>query len=142
MGPKFLIDTNIVIYYLEGTLPASGMAFLDTVIDDEPFISVITKIELLGPAIPKKEDVQVIEQFISACSIIHLTENIINQTIQIRRSKKVKIADAIIAASALQHNLTLLTRNVSDFKGIEKLKVKNPFEEDVDPKTSLEQFAL
>jgi len=40
----------------------------------------------------------------------------------------IKLADAVIAATAVVHNLKLATRNVGDFKGIEGLRVVNPFE--------------
>ena len=39
----------------------------------------------------------------------------------------IKLPDAIIAATALVYDLTLISRNVSDFKNIEGLKVLNPF---------------
>ncbi|HAH54244.1 MAG TPA: hypothetical protein DCM02_02880 [Flavobacterium sp.] len=45
---------------------------------------------------------------------------------KIRRSKKIRTPDAIIAATAIVHNLTLIT-NDNDFNGIQKLKTINPF---------------
>ena len=35
--------------------------------------------------------------------------------------------DSLIAATALVHNLTLVTRNTKDFRGIEGLSIINPF---------------
>ncbi|TDB61346.1 PIN domain-containing protein [Arundinibacter roseus] len=49
------------------------------------------------------------------------------KTIEIRRKHKIKLPDAIIAATALVHHLTLVTNNVSDFARIENLLVVNPF---------------
>ncbi len=46
---------------------------------------------------------------------------------ELKRRKKIKLADAVIAATALLNNLKLATRNVDDFKGIEGLEVLNPF---------------
>ena len=46
--PQYLIDTNAVIDYLGQKLPDSGMAFMNSVVDAIPVISVITKIEVLG----------------------------------------------------------------------------------------------
>lgn len=51
-----------------------------------------------------------------------------NQTILIRRQYKIKLPDAIIAATALVHNLILVTRNTSDFKNIPELQLINPWE--------------
>jgi predicted nucleic acid-binding protein len=47
--------------------------------------------------------------------------------IQLTRQYKIKIPDAIIAATTLSQNGCLVTRNVDDFKGISSLNIKNPF---------------
>jgi hypothetical protein len=44
---------------------------------------------------------------------------------------KIKLPDAVIAATCLVNDLVLLTRNVSDFVGVENLIVSNPFNEEV-----------
>ncbi len=54
-------------------------------------------------------------------------ENIADKAIELRKQTKIKLADAVIAATALQHNLKLATRNVDDFKMIEGLEVVNIF---------------
>ena len=46
----------------------------------------------------------------------------------IRLQYKIKLPDAIIAATALEYALKLVTRNVADFNSIEGLNVVNPFE--------------
>ena len=45
---QYLIDSNSVINYLGEILPATGMDFMNSVIDNVPNVSVITKIEILG----------------------------------------------------------------------------------------------
>lgn len=50
--PQYLIDTNVVIDYLGQKLPVSGMNFMNTIIDNIPNVSVVTKIEVLGFNIP------------------------------------------------------------------------------------------
>jgi len=47
--------------------------------------------------------------------------------VNIRRNKKVKTPDAIIAATALAHGFTLITNNEKDFNSIKGLKIVNPF---------------
>jgi predicted nucleic acid-binding protein len=57
------------------------------------------------------------------------TTDVTQQTILLRRQyKKLKLGDAIIAATALVNNLTIITRNTSDFKNITDIKVVNPFD--------------
>ena len=43
MGERFLIDTNVVIYTLEGSLPFAQKPIIASIIDDELNISIITK---------------------------------------------------------------------------------------------------
>jgi len=52
--PKYLIDTNAVIDYLGKKLPASGMDFMNDIIDAVPNVSVVPKIEVLGYNAPDK----------------------------------------------------------------------------------------
>ena len=49
------------------------------------------------------------------------------QTITLRKKHKIKLPDAIIAATALVHNLTLLTRNEKDFSKISNVESTNPW---------------
>jgi predicted nucleic acid-binding protein len=57
-----------------------------------------------------------------------LNDIVISKTILLRQQHKIKTPDAIIAATALIHNLTLVSRNTVDFKSISGLKVINPYE--------------
>jgi toxin FitB len=58
---------------------------------------------------------------------IGLDEEIVSSSIHLRQIRRIGLADAIIAATALVHSMPLVTRNVEDFKGIEGLEVINPF---------------
>ena len=68
---------------------------------------------------------QVLKEFISILNIIPLSENIVEETIQLRKQFKVKLPDAIIAATALQHNLTIITQNIKDFRRIPNISIVN-----------------
>ena len=59
MGKRFLIDTNIAIYFLDGNLTPSVIVFLQPVINQEINISVITKIELLGWSFPNSNKFEI-----------------------------------------------------------------------------------
>ncbi|MCF8302321.1 MAG: type II toxin-antitoxin system VapC family toxin [Bacteroidales bacterium] len=126
MGEQYLIDSNSVIDYLSGKLPEEGMKFMNKVIDGIPNISVITKIEILGYR-TTQEAQMILEGFVSDSVIFPLIEDIVNQTIIIRKDHKVKTPDAIIAATALVQDYTLITRNTRDFIQIKDLKLLNPY---------------
>ncbi|HET9505789.1 MAG TPA: type II toxin-antitoxin system VapC family toxin [Hymenobacter sp.] len=55
-----------------------------------------------------------------------LDANIVRETIAIRRQRKIKLPDAIIAATALVHNHILVTRNTADFKQLAGLQLLDP----------------
>ncbi|MDA3880694.1 MAG: type II toxin-antitoxin system VapC family toxin [Prolixibacteraceae bacterium] len=124
---QYLIDTNAIIDYLGNKLPASGMAWMSHIIDDIPNISVISKIEVLGFN-ASDEHYEIISCFINDCCIIDMSDNVVEKCIEIRKNYKIKLPDAIIASTALAQNMVLITRNISDFKNIQRLKVVNPHE--------------
>ena len=123
-----MIDTNIAIEYIGETLPEKALYLLDSIFDSHFHISVINKIELLGFANITKEEELKFRELINAAEIIELNEDIVTSTIDIRKNYKTKLPDAIIAASALANNLTLITRNTKDFNKIEDLIILNPFD--------------
>ena len=122
MGTSFLIDTNVVIDFSQGIFSEKSKNFVANILNKEPIISAITQIELLGFSVVSPQ----IESFVRYTSIIGINESVIEKTIEIRKHYRIKLPDAIIAATALTNNLTLLTRNIADFKNIENLNVINP----------------
>ncbi len=88
-------------------------------------LSVVNRIELLSyNGIPS--EMQVLSDFIAASNVFLLAEPVVLKTIEIRQQTKIKLPDAIIAATALVHQLTLVSRNVSDFKNVPGLTIINP----------------
>ncbi|RYE09602.1 MAG: type II toxin-antitoxin system VapC family toxin [Sphingobacteriaceae bacterium] len=123
--PQYLIDTNVIIDYLENKLSNSGLAVINEALDTKCSISIITKIELLVFNAPA-EHYQLLKNFINDVEIIDLTSAVADRTIAIRKLYKIKLPDAIIAATALVHKFALVTRNITDFKRIKGLKIINP----------------
>ncbi|SMO45089.1 type II toxin-antitoxin system VapC family toxin [Gracilimonas mengyeensis] len=121
----FLIDSNAVIDYLGNNLPNYGMNFMNEVIDQIPNLSVITKIEVLGYNAPPKH-YSILSEFMNDSNILELSEEVVNHCIEIRKTYSIKLPDAIIAATALTHDLSLITRNMQDFEKIPELNILNP----------------
>jgi predicted nucleic acid-binding protein len=119
----YLLDSNVIIDILGNRIPASATSRLKTFVDDGFFISVITKIEILGFSTGSAQLNKDYESFVDVANIYELTPAIVKQTIEIRKKVKIKLPDAIIAATALVHNLTFLTHNLSDFSKIPELDV-------------------
>lgn len=126
MGQEYLIDTNSIIEFLGGSLPNSANEWIQSLIEQNNYcISVINKIEVLGFN-ASENDLKILEEFIDSSTIIGLSEEIISQTIELRRTRKTKLPDAIIAATAIFHDLTIITRNTKDFEKIREITTINP----------------
>ena len=123
MGQGFLIDTNVVINVLDNQLPPKGRAFVAAL---PPVISEVTRMELLGWHNATPAQLSPVEAFMRKAVLLPINEAVILQTIAIRQSKKIKLGDAIIAATALVNDYTVVTRNVSDFTNIPGLTVIDP----------------
>jgi predicted nucleic acid-binding protein len=120
---NYLLDTNFVINYFKGIFKDDARKFTDSVINDTTHISVITRMELLSYRALNEKDELIIKEFISDCTIFSLEESIIRQTILLRKAPRIKLPDAIIAATAIVHDSQLLTHNLKDFTNIPKLFV-------------------
>lgn len=122
----YLVDSNVLIDYVAERFTRDQLKFLDVVFDNAILISIITKIEILSYNSAEDEEAKMI-QFLDSSDIIALTEDVVTKTILIRKSIKIKTPDAIIAATALVNDHTLITNNTSDFKRIKELKIFNPY---------------
>lgn len=118
----YLIDTNIIIYYLEGEQAA--ISFLSTH-RGELAISSITWMEVFSYPFNEDEE-QVVRAFLQEFRQIEISFPVMELSVEVRRTKKMKLPDAIIAASAIHYDLTLVTRNIKDFKGT-AVKALDPF---------------
>lgn len=127
MGTRLLVDTNVVIYYLGDALPDPAVSTLDVAFETEANLSVTTRIELLGYSSADETETARTEAFVQRAIVHPLMEDVILQTIEVRKNYRIKLPDAIIAATALVHGFTLVSRNDADFDKINGLKYWNPF---------------
>ncbi|MBI4651160.1 type II toxin-antitoxin system VapC family toxin [Candidatus Desantisbacteria bacterium] len=122
-----MIDTNILIYHTNGV--KESIDLISKVIAEKSFnISILTKIEFLGWNKHTSDGLDKCKRLIETANIYFVDENIAGKAIELKRKMNIKIADAVIAATGIIHNLKIVTRNIDDFKGIEGLKVINPFD--------------
>ena len=122
--PQYLLDTNAIIDFLGDKFSPAARDFMAGIIDNVPNLSVITKIEVLGYNAPEKESV-LLNDFMNDAMVLDLGADIVSITIDIRKRYKIKLPDAIIAATAMSRSFTLISRNFDDFKIISDLKLVN-----------------
>ena len=125
MGTRYLADTNTIIDLVVGRLPTASISWLEQQLEQQAVaISVITCIELLTKTEPASE-YATMQAFVQSVPVLPLDEATTQQTIRLRQQHRVKLPDAIIAATALAHGIPLLTRNGRDFQALAGLVVLN-----------------
>jgi len=135
---KYLLDTNIISEMQKSKCNQNVRAFMDKIPAEDMFISVITTGELcygmekLPPGKKKHElaiwlYTQVTEWFKDR--VIALDTDILLEWGKIRAhsDRTMPVIDSLIAAAAITHHMTLVTRNVKDFKDIEGISLIDPW---------------
>ncbi len=123
-----VFDSNILIYYLNGSLNDSVRRQVEDMIKLGSFISVITRIEVLGWSKNTATSLSSAKDLLKCINEQALSEEIVKLCIQLRQNYSLKLPDAMIAATALHLEIPLMTRNVKDFQKVSNLEIINPFE--------------
>jgi predicted nucleic acid-binding protein len=119
-----LLDSNIIIY---ASLPKYD-GLRELIRKHSPKVSAVSHIEVLGYHQLTAEELKYFMRFFNAAMIIPVEDRIVATAIQLRQQKKMSLGDSIIASTALEHDLQLITRNTKDFTWIENLEVLNPID--------------
>ena len=111
---KVLFDTDVFVDHLRGArrLPRIAGSF-----------SVITRAELFAG---DEKDEPTVRALLALLTEIPVDADIAEHAGRIRRSSGIRLPDAIIAATALEHDLNLVTRNHRDFAPVRGLRVRDP----------------
>lgn len=113
-GIDFLADTNFLIHVHEGNEIVSPF------LDYHFAISYITEIELLGKFSLARNEKIALKKLLEDCYIIEMNSNIKERCIWIRQHYKIKVPDAIIAATAIEVGLPFISSD-NGFTSIKEL---------------------
>lgn len=136
-----LLDTNVLSEFMRPQPAQAVMAWLDRQPAEQVWVCSISRAEIalglkLMPAgkrqlaLAQATEAMFAEDFAGRClpfdeqAALHYAAIVAQRT---RAGRPISTEDAQIAAIALAHNLTLATRNVTDFEGIDGLKVIDPW---------------
>ncbi|CAN5248410.1 hypothetical protein BH20ACI1_BH20ACI1_11570 [soil metagenome] len=119
-----ILDSNIIIYAARPEYD-----FLrEFIAENSPSVSAVSYVEVLGYHKLADEERKILEEFFDSTQILSISKAVITKAVELRQSKKMTLGDALIAATALVNNLTLVTNNTADFAWIDELKLFNPLE--------------
>jgi predicted nucleic acid-binding protein len=111
-----LVDTDVLVDHLRGARPfkprtVTGVSY-----------SVITRAELFAGRASQEGEVS---RLLAPFRELPVDRHIAELGGRLRREHGIRLADALIAATALTHRLDLWTRNVRDFEAVPKLRLRS-----------------
>lgn len=118
----YLIDSNLIIYSSQSSYAYLRPMFLQ----GEATVSQITHLETLGYHKITHKDEQYFKSLFALLEVQEVDSITIAKAIELRKTKKMSVADAIIAATALLNDFELYSHNVQDFDWIEGLRIFDP----------------
>ena len=125
---KGVIDSNILIDAMNGV--AAAVSFLIEQQETEVQISIVSAMELIAGC-RNKNEMGELQRFLQKCTFLPITATSSQIAYQLMESFYLShglvLPDALIAATALEHDLTLYTRNTRHFRMIPQLKVSQPY---------------
>ena len=123
---RWLLDTNVWIDAHAGRADASRV-FAQAQATPGVWLgfSSITKLEVLGFSGLSATDDKALRGLLAQFEEIPVLPAVVDEAIRLRQLHKIKTPDAIIAATALLQKAEVVTRNVSDFKKVTGLSVRD-----------------
>jgi len=121
---KYLLDSNIIIYHLNGDRTATEFIRKNI---NSCAISQITYVEVLSFDFENEDERAEVKSFLECLDIFDTNKAIAIQCLKNIKKRKIKIPDNLIASTAQANNLTLVTRNSDDFKNLD-INMINIFE--------------
>ena len=116
-----ILDSNVVIYSVQPTYIILQDYLLDRI--NSLYVSEITKLEVLGFPRLKETDKVYLNDFFDSVTNLSITSGVIDKAIRLRQQRRRSLGDALTAATALVHNLPVITNNVVDFSTVDGLTV-------------------
>jgi predicted nucleic acid-binding protein len=119
-----IADSNLIIYAASGNYPA----LLEWFLDNKLGASAVSLVEALAYHKLKPREKTALETIFSELTIYYPTPEIFQTAVELRQGRAMWLGDALIAATAIYHGLTLATHNTQDFERIKALKVLDPLQ--------------
>ncbi|MFD2531794.1 type II toxin-antitoxin system VapC family toxin [Gracilimonas halophila] len=114
-GNNIVADTSLLVNFFNGVEPAGKILQGQHI-----WVSAITEIELLSYSGLTKKQSTIIRSFLDECTITELSPSIRKIAIEVRKKDKLKLPDAVIAATSIYLDFPLITMD-NDFEKVKDL---------------------
>lgn len=111
---RILVDSDVLVDHLRGHRRFERG-------QDEVHISAITRAELFSG---RGTEERRIRRLLEPMTELPVDRVVAERAGRIRRTSRIRMPDALIAATALEHRLTFITRNTRDFDGLKGLRIR------------------
>lgn len=121
---KYLLDTSVIIDFLRRKDKEDSLLF--RLAEEDLSISIITHTELYaGRSVWERKDaMKELEDLFSDMTVLPLQQDVSKRAGSIKaQHPRINLLDCIVAASAIVHNLSLVTLNMKDFEPIQEIKL-------------------
>lgn len=118
-----LLDSNIIIY---ASKPCHDF-LLPLIAAPDICTSAVSYVEVLGYNLLTPPEAQLLEEFFANTLTLPISPSVLDQAVELRRRRRMKLGDALVAATALTHGCELVTRNTADFDWVAGLSLYDPF---------------
>jgi predicted nucleic acid-binding protein len=113
---RILVDSDVLVDHLRGHRRLEAGT-------DELHVSAVSRAELFSG---RGTEESRIRRLLEPMANLPVDATVAERAGRLRRGSSLRLPDALIAATALQHRLTLVTRNLRDFSGAKGLRVRSP----------------
>ncbi len=116
-GNEAVADSNLIIFFSKGRIDLKKLRLKY----DKLYVSIITYMEVYAFEFTVQTELDLIDEFFESVEIIEINKEIADQAINYRKNKtkKIKLPDAIILASAKYAGADLLSDDWDDFTNID-----------------------
>jgi predicted nucleic acid-binding protein len=121
-----IVDSNVVIY----AIMDENRTLQRFLTKRQPSVSAITYVEVLGYHLLTDRQKHILRGLFADMDILPLDDVVLEAAVALRQQRQMGLGDALIAATALVHRRTLVTRNTADFAWVNGLQLLDPFASD------------
>lgn len=119
----FTLDTNVLIYYAAGDERVATALDNALLTEQTIFIPSIVVVEFFAYPAMTRQETDTFYRVLQDAVIVPLDFKLGLSAAAIRRDHSLKLADSVVAATAISTRSTLATRNLDDFKKVTGLQV-------------------